>query len=656
MLNNFLNDVKLLGGLRIYVLKWINLFKEVLGVNKDKKFILYDIIFIILSLYFALLIKFDFVIKPEYMRFFKFSLIPVILITLFFNKIFNLYNSLWKYASIDELISIVYSISLSNVVFIIYSYLISYKLLLSRYYRFPFSVHIIFWLLSIITLGGIRFIYRIFDKNKESGDCTKHKREINLLIVGAGYAAAMLIREIKKHDELNYNIIGLIDDDKSKKGKKINGIKVIGGRNDIKDICNLKNVDEIIIAIPSVEYSDKKEILNICKETKCKLKILPGIYEIIDEKVSISKIRDVNIEDLLGREEVKLNNENINKYIKEKTVLVTGGGGSIGSELCRQIAKFNPKQLMILDIYENNVYDLQMELNYNYPNLNKKVIIASIRDYERLNEIFNQYKPDVVFHAAAHKHVPLMEENCSEVVKNNIIGTYNLVKVCHNNGVKRFVQISTDKAVNPTNVMGASKRFCEIIIQAFDNISNTEYVAVRFGNVLGSNGSVIPLFKKQIEHGGPVTVTHPDITRFFMTIPEAAQLVIQAGAMAKGGEIFVLDMGESVKISDLAKDLITLSGFKPGEDIEIEYTGLRPGEKLYEELLMDEVALTCTEHDKIFVEKPKKYDIKFVEESIKEFKDVVNKDNECIIKLIEEKVPTYKRKDNVDEDKLKEMV
>ena len=516
----------------------------------------------------------------------------------------------------------------------------TYKLFGSHYYRFPYTVHIIFWLLSVIAIGGIRFFYRIMENRKQKQSIDGNSP--NLLIIGAGDAAAMLIKEIKKREDLNYNIVGLIDDDVSKKQKYINGIKVIGTRNDIKRICSKNNINEIMLAIPSADSMTKKQIINICKDTNCRLKTLPGIYEIIDGKVSISKLRDVSIEDLLGREEVKLDNDNINDFIKGKVILVTGGGGSIGSELCRQIAKFAPKKLLILDIYENNAYDLQMELNYNCPNLNKEVIIASIRDEDRIREIFEKYKPEVVFHAAAHKHVPLMEDNPREAVKNNIIGTYNVVKCCHDFKTKKFVQISTDKAVNPTNVMGATKRFCEIMIQAFDKISDTEYVAVRFGNVLGSNGSVIPLFKKQIAHGGPVTVTDPKINRFFMTIPEAAQLVIQAGAMAKGGEIFVLDMGEPVKIVDLARDLITLSGYKPDEDIKIEFTGLRPGEKLYEEPLMDEVALTTTEHKKIFVEKPAETSIDFIEKSIKEFKGAVTMDDEKIIKLVKEKVPTYK--------------
>lgn len=612
-------------------------------MKKDKKLIIVDILLLMFSLYFALLLRLDFNITKEYMYFFKISIIPVIIITLIVNKIFNLYNNIWKYASVEELMSIIYSLSLSNVIFIVYSYFINYKLLESRYFRFPFTVHIIFWIISVASLGGTRFIARVIEEKSMSKECVKSKKR--LLIIGAGDAAALLIKEIKRSNNLNYETIGLIDDDRSKIGKLISGAKVIGTREDIIRLCLELKVEEIILAIPSASVETKRNIINICKNTNAKLKTLPGIYEIIDNKVNVSKIRDVNIEDLLGREEVRLNSENINKYIKDKVILVTGGGGSIGSELCRQIAKFNPKKLLILDIYENNAYDLQMELNYNFPNLNKEVIIASIRDEKRLKDIFQKYEPEVVFHAAAHKHVPLMENNPGEAIKNNIIGTYNVAKCSHLYGVKKFVQISTDKAVNPTNVMGATKRFSEIMIQAFDSVSETEYVAVRFGNVLGSNGSVIPLFKKQIAHGGPVTVTHPEINRYFMTIPEASQLVIQAGAMANGGEIFVLDMGEPVKIADLAKDLIRLSGYQPEVDIKIEYTGLRPGEKLYEELLMDEVALTSTDHDKIYIEKPTNNSMEFIEKSIGEFREVLGKDREMIFKLIEEKVPTYHRKD-----------
>lgn len=616
-------------------------------MQKDRKFLLYDIILVAAALYFSLLLGWDFsnqaeYMYMEYMSFFKFSIIPVIVIIVCVNKLFGLYGNIWKYASVEELLSIVYSITLSNIVFIFYSYVVTYKLFEKRYYRFPAKVHIIFWIMSVAFLGGVRFMYRIKENNKKTKELTGE--ETRVLIVGAGDAGALLIKEVKKHTELKYHVVGIVDDDSSKRGKLINGIKVIGSTSQIAKICQEKKVEEIIIAIPSADFHTKKQILQSCKDTKCKLKTIPGIYEIIDGKVNISKLRDVEIEDLLGRDPVKLNNENIEKFIKDKVILVTGGGGSIGSELCRQIVKFKPKKLLILDIYENNAYDIQTELNFSYHDLDLEVIIASIREENRLKEVFEKYKPSVVFHAAAHKHVPLMEGNPAEAIKNNVIGTYNVVKCSHEFGVEKFVQISTDKAVNPTNIMGATKRFCEIIIQAFDKISNTEYVAVRFGNVLGSNGSVIPLFKKQIAKGGPVTVMHPEINRFFMTIPEAAQLVIQAAAMAKGGEIFVLDMGEPVKIVDLAKDLITLSGFEPDVDIKIEYTGLRPGEKLYEELLMDEVALTSTEHNKIFVEKPMDNDIKFVEESIIEFKEVVNKDKEEIFELMESKVPTYMRK------------
>lgn len=613
-------------------------------MQKDKKLIIYDIVFLLITLYFAFSLRFDFNIPQEYMVFLKLSIIPVIVIGLIFNNFFKLYNSIWKYASIEELMSIIYSVTLSNVVFIVYSYFVNYKFLENRYYRFPFTVHIIFWTLSVLALGGIRFTYRIIEDNKSERPVKREDKRV--LIIGAGDASALIIKEIKRHSHLRYNIVGMIDDDYSKKGKLINGIEVLGGRECIKKVCEEKKVEEIILSIPSADLQAKREIINICKSTNCKVKTLPGLYQIIGGKVNISKLREVNIDDLLGRDEVRLNDENINEYIKDKVILVTGGGGSIGSELCRQIARFNPSKLLILDIYENNVYDVQMELNYNYPELYKEIIIASIRDERRLSDIFSYYKPDVVFHAAAHKHVPLMEENPTEAIKNNIIGTYNVLKCCDKFKVKKFVQISTDKAVNPTNIMGATKRFCEIMVQAFDRVSKTEYVAVRFGNVLGSNGSVIPLFKKQIAHGGPVTVTHPEINRFFMTIPEAAQLVIQAGAIAKGGEIFVLDMGKPVKIVDLARDLITLSGYKPEVDIKIKYTGLRPGEKLYEELLMNEVALTSTEHDKIFVEKPNYVDIKFVEESVEQFRNVAYMDREDIFKLIAEKVPTYKRKKN----------
>ncbi|MFX0548039.1 polysaccharide biosynthesis protein [Hathewaya histolytica] len=614
-------------------------------MKKDRLFVVYDSILVVVALYISLALRFDFKVPEEYFQFFLYSTIPVILITVFFNWIFKLYKNIWKYASTDELLSITYSVSLANLTVIVYSYLITYKLLKSSYYRFPLTVLLIFWSLSIALLGGVRFLSRIMSRQEKTKD--SKCQLINLLVIGAGDAGALLMKEINKHGELKYNLVGFIDDDYDKKGRHIGGIKVLGGREDIIRVCKKYAIEEIIVAMPSTDFATKTEILNICKKTKCKLKTIPGIYEIIEDKVSIKQIRDVNIEDLLGRDEVKLSNENIKDYIEDRTVLVTGGGGSIGSELCRQIIKFKPKELIILDIYENNAYDLQMELIREYPNLDIRVVIASIRELERLRNIFKEHRPNVVFHAAAHKHVPLMENNPGEAIKNNIVGTYNVAKCSSEFNVKKFVMISTDKAVNPTNIMGATKRFCEMIIQAFDAVSSTEYVAVRFGNVLGSNGSVIPLFKKQIAKGGPVTVTHPEINRFFMTIPEASQLVIQAGAMAKGGEIFVLDMGKPVKIAELAKDLIELSGLKPNVDVKIEYTGLRPGEKLYEELLMDEKALESTEHKKIFIEQPREFDIKEIESNIEELLQTVKSGNpENIFSKMEEKVPTYRRKKN----------
>jgi len=435
-----------------------------------------------------------------------------------------------------------------------------------------------------------------------------------------------------------------IDDNKSKHRSRILGVPVYGGRESIQKVSEQKDIDEIIVAIPSAPKNEVRKILNECKKTKCKLKILPGMYELIDGKVAIKNIREVQIEDLLGREPVKVNIEEISQYLKDQIVLVTGGGGSIGSELCRQIARFEPKKLLILDIYENSTYMLHQELLKHYSSLNQEVIIASVQDRPRMEAIFDKYRPQIVYHAAAHKHVPLMESNPTEAIKNNVFGTMNVAECADKYGAKRFVLISTDKAVNPTNIMGATKRIAEMIIQSMDANSNTEFVAVRFGNVLGSNGSVIPIFKKQIEEGGPVTVTHPEINRYFMTIPEAVQLVIQAGAMAKGGEIFVLDMGEPVKIVDLARDLIRLSGFEPDVDIKIEFTGLRPGEKLYEELLTAEEGLAATKHEKIFVGKPVYNDIHSLREEIEKLKLVLlQESNETVIDMLKYLVPTYKR-------------
>ncbi|WP_461206470.1 polysaccharide biosynthesis protein [Clostridium sp. DL1XJH146] len=609
-------------------------------MNSKYRLYIVDSIIVMFSMYISLTLIFEMNIPQSPLTFLGIKIFLIVILTLFFNKIFNLYDCMWKYATGKEFLTTVISTSVSNIILFAISYIIYYRKLSYIEVKVLIMMHIVYWILVTIMMIIARIFIKVRD-NKYTGDIVA-KNKINTLIFGAGDAGVMLFNEIKRHKSLNYKVVGFIDDDLSKVGKSIFGIKVLGNRKNIDRICRENEVEEILIAVPSIPFKSKKEIYNICKDTGCRLKTLPGLYEIINGDVKINQLREVDINDLLGRKSIKLNNENINKYINDKVVLVTGGGGSIGSELCRQITKFKPKKLLVLDIYENNAYDLQMELKRQHKELDLEVIIASIRDEKRLEEIFSRYKPYVVFHAAAHKHVPLMEDNPKEAIKNNVIGTYNLAKYSEKYDVKKFVQISTDKAVNPTNVMGATKRFCEKIIQGFAKESNTEYVAVRFGNVLGSNGSVIPLFKKQISSGGPVTVTHPEINRFFMTIPEAAQLVIQAGAIARGGEIFVLDMGKPVKIVDLAKDLIRLSGLKPNEDIKIEYSGLRPGEKLYEELLIDEVALTTTDYEKIFVEKPHSYDMEYINSSIDQFKKVIEKDNIDVINLLKEKVSTYK--------------
>ena len=470
------------------------------------------------------------------------------------------------------------------------------------------------------------------------------KERKNVLIIGAGYAGKDIIKTIKNNMHERYHIVGIIDDNRNKLNYVISGIKILGDRNQIVKICKEEKVDEIFFAISNLPNQNKKEILNICQNTGCRIRILPTTEDIIRNKDMFNNLRNVEIEDLLGRDPVILDNKNIKELIENKTILVTGGGGSIGSELCRQIAKFNPKQLVIFDIYENNLYDIELELKDNFKNIEIIAAVGSVRDKNKLDNLFDTYRPYLVFHAAAHKHVPLMENSPLEAIKNNVFGTYNVVNCADKYGVKRFILISTDKAVNPTNIMGATKRLCEMIIQAKNKVSQTEYVAVRFGNVLGSNGSVIPLFKKQIEHGGPVTVTHKEITRFFMTIPEATQLVIQAMTYAKGGEIFVLDMGEPVKIYDLAESLIRLSGFVPNEDIEIKVTGLRPGEKLYEELLMSEEGLQKTGHNKIFIGELMDIDILDLKEKLSKLDQLISNEEHTLddVKgVMKEIVPTY---------------
>lgn len=499
-------------------------------------------------------------------------------------------------------------------------------------------------IIIMIGLTGVRLSLRVLTRSLTYSVADRTKGKYNILIIGAGDCASTIISEIRKEKSNDYNIIGIIDDDEAKLNTLLNGVKVLGNRDNIVEIVERENIDQILFAIAKIDGEAKSKILDICSKTTAKVKVIPGYYQLLEEGISVNKMRDVDLRDLIGREEVKLDKSGIEKYINNKIVLVTGGGGSIGSELCRQIAKFNPKLLLILDIYENNAYDLQNELSYNEPNLNKKVIIASVRDKARLSQIISAYKPNIIFHAAAHKHVPLMEDNPSEAIKNNVIGTLNMAQLASQYKVEKFVLISTDKAVNPTNVMGATKRLCEMIVQAVNNErgNKTEFVAVRFGNVLGSNGSVIPLFKRQIKNGGPLTLTHKDITRYFMLIPEAAQLVLQAGAYAKGGEIFVLDMGKPVKIYDLAENLIRLSGYTPNSDIKIEITGLRPGEKLYEELLMNNDNLTKTAHNKIFIDKPETISLNKIIKQIDDLLFVAKIGNKNMLKdKLKEIVPTY---------------
>lgn len=486
----------------------------------------------------------------------------------------------------------------------------------------------------------------------EESNATISGDKRNLLIIGAGDATKVMIKSIKDYMKDRYNIVGIIDDSKDKIGFQISGVKILGNRNQISQICKEKQVQDIFFSIANIDSKNKKEILHICQQTKARVRILPSVADIIKNKNLLENLKNVEIDDILGRDPIKLDNENIGSLIKGNTILVTGGGGSIGSELCRQIAKYEPKTLVIFDIYENNAYNIQMELQRNYPTLDLKAIIGSVRDIKKVENVFETYRPTLVFHAAAHKHVPLMEVSPLEAIKNNIFGTYNVVNASDKYNVKKFVLISTDKAVNPTNIMGATKRMCEMIIQTKNKVSKTDYAAVRFGNVLGSNGSVVPLFKEQIEKGGPVTVTHKDIIRYFMTISEAAQLVLQAATYAKGGEIFVLDMGQPVKIYDLAVSMIKLSGYEPEVDIPIKITGLRPGEKLYEELLMGEEGLTRTEHEKIFIGQPLDMDITEIERKLASLRELIQDEHhsyEEIKNKMKKVVPTFHEPKEVNE-------
>ena len=611
--------------------------------NKKKKllikpYLFIDFLIIILSFYISLFLRFDGNIPTFFVNNFKKYILAIVLIKVVIFYLFNFYKIYWKVASIEELVNLAFGVFTPN--FMIFLYVLANR-------KFPLSVIGISAILDFLLIGFARFVLRYrSDKSKSCEPINSIKN--NIMIVGAGEAGILVLDEYRKHPNLG-QVTSFIDDDDEKKGQYIKGIEVDGSISQIPSIVKKKNIDEIILAIPSLDDEDRKYILDTCTKTNKKVKVLPGIYEIIDGKFDVSKIRDVEIEDLLGRDSIKLDQSSLSGMIKDRTIMVTGGGGSIGSELSRQIAKYQPKKLVILDIYENNAYSIQMELERKYKDdLDLEVVIESIRDRERMDYIFNLYKPDIVFHAAAHKHVPLMEDSYISAIKNNVFGTKNLLEISDKYQVKKFVNISTDKAVNPTNIMGATKRIIEIMLQTINQHSKTDYVAVRFGNVLGSNGSVIPLFKKQINDGGPVTVTHPDIIRYFMTIPEACQLVLQAGAIAKGGEIFILDMGEPVKILDLAENLISLSGLVPYKDIDIVFTGLRPGEKLYEELLLNLENSDKTSFEKIYIEKPEEHNTKELEKNLENLRQLGNSDasKDEIIKAIEKIVPTFSHKEN----------
>ena len=581
--------------------------------------------------YLSLIMRFDVgivSIEPQYISNYVENMLPYTIMSLLIFWLFRLYHSLWQYASIAEVYRIAEACIIVEVV-----HFLSNKIagnMLPRSCYFNAAIYL------IIAICASRFMYRMIRTvlNKYRNIKTSN----NVMIIGAGEATNVIMREIQNSSYLaNSNIACIIDDDRRKVGKYIRGVKVIGTRDKIKEAAKLYDIDEIIFAIPSASNEVKRDILNICKETDCTLKILPGVYQMVDGEINVNSIRNVDVLDLLGRDPIEVDIESIMGYVKDKVIMVTGGGGSIGSELCRQLVSHKPKQLIIFDIYENNAYDIQQELKINYPDANVVTLIGSIRNVSRLESVFAQYKPDIVYHAAAHKHVPLMEVSPDEAVKNNVVGTWNVARMADKYGV----MISTDKAVNPTNVMGATKRICEMIVQTYNEISKTDFVAVRFGNVLGSNGSVIPLFKRQIEAGGPVTVTDPNIIRYFMTIPEAVSLVLQAGAYAKGGEIFILDMGEPVKIDDLAKNLIRLSGYTLGVNMEIKYTGLRPGEKLYEELLMKEEGLQETDNKLIHIGKPIEFDKENFFDNLEKLKEEAYSETGNIRESLKKVVDTY---------------
>ena len=623
-------------------------FEKAAPKNRVVLLIIMDIFAIQLASFVGLFLRFDFSIAEipakylDYAAYYTaFNTIITILVFVFC----KLYRSVWHFASTTELINIIVACTISSGIMLGGT--------LTMGYRMPRSYYVIYYAALVFMITCIRFFYRILRAIQNQRRHGNAKDMKNIMVVGAGESGSIIVKELQSSAYLTHqHVCCFVDDNINIRGKYMRGVKVEGGREDIPYLAAKYDADEIIIAIPSADQKTIKEILEICNETGCKMRILPGIYQLINGEVSASKLREVEIEDLLGREPVKFDLDTVASYVTDKVVLVTGGGGSIGSELCRQLAAYKVKKLIIFDIYENNAYEIQQELKRNYPELDLVVLIGSVRNTHRMQSVFEKYEPQIVYHAAAHKHVPLMEDSPNEAIKNNVFGTLKTAKAAAKYGAEKFVLISTDKAVNPTNIMGASKRMCEMVIQAMAKETangkyKTEFAAVRFGNVLGSNGSVIPLFKKQIAEGGPVTVTHPDIIRYFMTIPEAVSLVLQAGGMATGGEIFVLDMGEPVKIVDLAKNLIKLSGYKPGEDIKIEYTGLRPGEKLYEELLMAEEGLQDTANALIHIGKPIEFDEDAFMEQLDELKKLADKDTDLIREKVKHMVSTYQPVENI---------
>lgn len=598
--------------------------------------ILIDLICIILASFLALFLRFNGEIPSYYFNILKNLMGLEIFISLVIFYLFKLYRSLWQFASINELKNIL-SAAVIDSIANVFLFEIADKSL-------PLSCYFIYFLLITMFLGITRLIYRMtrLYRTEKGSDNYKERRSLEkVMIIGAGMAGEKVLNEIFNSQYVYKEVVCFIDDDLSKYKLTVHGIPIAGNRNKIIEMAKKYKIDEILVAIPSADKKELADILNICKETKCHIKRLPGMYQFINDGFQISDFKDVEVQDLLGRDTIEVSLEDIMGYVTNKVVMVTGGGGSIGSELCRQIAANHPKQLVIVDIYENNAYNIQLELQHDYPDLNLETLIASVRNADRIDKIFEIYHPDIVYHAAAHKHVPLMEDSPNEAIKNNVFGTLNVARAADKYNAQKFILISTDKAVNPTNVMGATKRLCEMIVQTYNKRSQTEYVAVRFGNVLGSNGSVIPIFKRQIKEGGPVTVTHPDIIRYFMTIPEAVSLVLQAGAYAKGGEIFILDMGEPVRIADMAKNLIKLSGYEPDVDIKIEYTGLRPGEKLYEELLMEEEGLQDTPNHMIHIGKPIEMNEDTFVERLINLKEAAYGETDDIRSLIKELVPTY---------------